>query len=198
MLQPDLKTFFWKTSVPSFSSQPTFFWSDSCPIRVYEPFPTAKQTDGKGEIRKILIGKNVGKARTSSLFSLKQRLWRNFSFSPHIRNLPTGKGFHGWGGLPKNGSAGETRKRTGRNGERNDWNGIRCRERNPYQYKYIRNGQTAYPQRLIRKPNRNRIKVVSKNPVAGHERNCYLCSPTKNEMQWPKQNWHKKYQTRPA
>ena len=101
MLQPDLKTFFWKTSVPSFSSQPTFFWSDSCPIRVYEPFPTAKQTDGKGEIRKILRGKNVGKARTSSLFFLKQRLWRNFSFSPHIRNLPRGKGFHGWGGLPK-------------------------------------------------------------------------------------------------
>ena len=98
------KDLFLKSSVPVFSSQPTFFWSDLCPIRVYEPFPTAKQTDGKGEIRKILKGKNVGKARASSLFFLKQRLWRNFSFSPHIRNLPIEKGFHGLGiDFPKTG-----------------------------------------------------------------------------------------------
>jgi len=47
----------------------------------------------------------------------------------------------------------------------------------------MKNVRTTYLKKLIKKPNRNRIKTVNKDQDIGHGRNCYLCIPTKNEMQ---------------
>ena len=120
MLQPDLKDLFLNLPFRSFPLSRLFFEAIYAPSEFMSLFLRQEQADGKGEMRKILIGKKCWEAKPSSLFFPQQRQTGIFHFHLTSEICRLKKASHGLGDrLPHNRRAGEKWKRAEQNGVRN-------------------------------------------------------------------------------